>query len=190
MLGAMGELPAPKLMGVDFPISLFYDIFRKIRIREAIGVGIKNQKDFLGGVMFVIFGGLFAAFGGQYHIGTAAKMGPGYFPTALGVIVMLLGIVISAGGLSSRAAGEKVARFEWRVLLLVIGSVLLFSVLLQPLGLVVSLFALIAVSSYASHEFSWKPALINAGVLIVMCLAVFDWALNLHFQVWPAFVGK
>ena len=72
---------------------------------------------------------------------------------------------------------------------LTLGSVVLFGVLYKPLGLIVSMLVQIVISSYASDEFSWKAALINAGVLIVMCLVVFAWALRVPFQIWPSFIG-
>jgi hypothetical protein len=150
---------------------------------------IKNQKDFWAGVMFVAFGAFFAGFGTQYTFGSAARMGPGYFPTVLGLIVIGLGIIVAIGGLSAGAAEEKVARFDWQTLLLVIGPIVLFGLLLNPLGLVVSLFVLVAVSSYASHEFKWREALINAVVLIALCLIIFVWALKLQFPLWPSFIA-
>jgi hypothetical protein len=151
---------------------------------------IKNQKDFWAGVMFMAFGAFFASFGTQHTIGTAAKMGPSFFPTSLGVIVILLGIVILAGGLSVKATAEKVDKFNVSALLLILGSTALFGLLLKPVGLIVSLLILVVMSSYASHEFSWKATLINAVALIVMCLVIFVWALELQFQLWPSFIGR
>jgi hypothetical protein len=150
---------------------------------------IKSQKDFWAGAMFTAFGLFFVGFGTQYSIGTAIRIGPGYFPTALGVIVILLGIVILVGGLSAKATAEKVDKFNWPTLLLILGPIVLFGLLLKPLGLIVSLLILIAISSYASHEFSWKATLINAAVLILICLMVFVWGLKLEFPLWPFFVG-
>jgi hypothetical protein len=151
---------------------------------------IKNQKDFWAGVLFLALGAFFAGFGLQYRIGTAAQMGPGYFPTALGVIVILLGMVTLVSGLSSKAAAEKGDKSHWPTLLLILGSIVLFGLLFRPLGLIVSLFLLVATSSYASHEFSWGATLLNAAVLIAICLVVFVWGLNLQFQLWPSFIGN
>lgn len=150
---------------------------------------IRNQKDFWAGVMFMAFGLFFAGFGTQYSIGTAIRIGPGYFPTALGVIVILLGTVILVGGLSAKATAEKVDKLNWPTLLLILGPIVLFGLLLKPLGLIVSLLILIAISSYASHEFSWKATLINAAVLILICVVVFVWGLKLEFPLWPSFIG-
>lgn len=150
---------------------------------------IKNQKDFWAGVMFVVFGAFFAGFGSQYSLGSAANMGPGYFPTMLGIALVALGIFISVSGLSPKAAAEKIDRFAWGTLLLILGPVALFGLLLPSLGLVACLLMLVAIASYASHEFSWKATLGNAAVLIALCLFVFVYALKLQFQLWPAFFG-
>lgn len=151
---------------------------------------IKNQKDFWAGLMFVIFGAFFAILGSQYRIGTAAKMGAGYFPTVLGVIVILLGIVISVGSLTTKEIDQKAIKFGWLSLFLILGSVVLFGLLLRPSGLILSLYILIAISGYASKKFSWKSMLLNATVLILICLAVFVWALKLELSLWPSFIAK
>jgi hypothetical protein len=140
--------------------------------------------------MFMAFGAFFAGFGGQLEIGVASKMGPGYFPTALGIIVTFLGLIISAASLSSKAGKSKVEKIGLRTLLLIFGSIVLFGLLLKPLGLIVTLLVLITVSSYASHEFSLKATLINAAVLIALCLVMFVWGINLQFQIWPFFIGS
>ncbi len=149
---------------------------------------IKNQKDFWAGVMFILFGGFFAGFGTQYTFGTAARMGPGYFPTVLGILLIALGILVAVTGLSKKNTEEKVDRFAWDVLGLIIGSVVLFGVLLNPLGLIGSLLVLILVSSYASHEHTWKASIGNSVVLISLCMFVFVYALKLQFQLWPIFL--
>jgi hypothetical protein len=150
---------------------------------------VRNQKDFWAGVMFVAFGLFFAGFGARYPFGTAAHMGPGYFPTVLGCILMVLGIIVAVGGLSPGAPEQKVDNFAWSTLLFVLGPIVLFGLLLNTLGLILCLLMLIGVSSYASHEFTWKATLGNAVVLIVLCLVVFVYALKLQFPLWPAGIG-
>ncbi|SNS56118.1 Tripartite tricarboxylate transporter TctB family protein [Noviherbaspirillum humi] len=150
---------------------------------------IKNQKDFWAGIMFLAFGAFFSGFGVTYNIGTAARMGPGYFPTMLGVLLMILGIVVSIGGTSKNAPEEKVAKFDWPILFLILGAVVLFGILLPILGLVVSLVLLVIISSYASHEFKWVAAILNAVVLTIMSYVVFAWALKLQFPLWPSFIA-
>jgi hypothetical protein len=152
-------------------------------------MNIRNQKDFWAGIMFVAFGAAFAGYGTRYAFGSAERMGPGYFPTVLGLLLVAIGIVVAVGGLAMKGDAEKVDKFDWRTLLLIIGPIVLFGVFLQTLGLVACLFMLVAVSSYASHEFSWKATLGNAAVLIGLSLLVFVYLLKLQFPLWPAVLG-
>jgi len=151
---------------------------------------IKNPQDFWAGIMFVFFGAFFAILGVQYKIGTAAKMGPGYFPTVLGVIVILLGIAISMGSMTFSESDHKAIKFGWPPLFYILGSVVLFGLLLRPLGLILSLFLLIAICSYASRKFSWRSMLLNSAVLILMCVGIFVWALQLQIPLSPAFLAN
>jgi hypothetical protein len=153
-------------------------------------VRIRNQEDFFAGLLFIAFGGFFLAVGSQYPRGTADNMGPGYVPVALGFIVVVLGAVISAGSCARRATETRVGQVHWLLMLLVAGPVILFGLLLQYLGLIVSLLLIIGISSYASHEFSWKATVANATVLIALCVAVFVWGLRLPLPLWPSFVGR
>jgi hypothetical protein len=164
-----------------------------------IGAGVEkygdkfnaNQKSkrLLVGLMFATFGIFFAGFGTQYTFGTGARMGPGYFPTVLGILLIILGVFIALMALSSKAEEHKVARFSWPTILLILGSVVLFGLMLTRLGLIISLMTVVLVSSYASHEFGWKAAIINTVVLMALCLSVFVYALSLQFPLWPTFLG-
>jgi hypothetical protein len=146
---------------------------------------IRNQKDFWAGLLFAAFGLFFSGFGSQYTFGTGARMGPGYFPTVLGVLLIVLGVAIALAALSPKAEEHHVATFDWRTIALVLGSVVLFGALLNSGGLIIALAAVVMVSSYASHEFGWKAALINTVALITLCLVVFVYALSLQFPLWP-----
>jgi hypothetical protein len=151
---------------------------------------IRNRKDFWAGLLFAAFGLFFSGFGTRYTFGSAARMGPGYFPTVLGVILVILGAVIALSALSAKAEEHHVAKFDWRTIALVLGSVVLFGVLLNRAGLIIALIAVVMVSSYASHEFGWKAALINTVALITLCLAVFVYALSLQFPLWPTIFAR
>jgi hypothetical protein len=150
---------------------------------------LRNQEDFYAGLMFVAFGAFFAAVGTQYPRGTADNMGAGYVPVALGIIVVALGTIVSASSFARGAAERRVERIDWWLLLMIPGPVILFGVLLQPLGLVLSLCIVIGIASYASHEFSWKATLVNMVALVALCMGVFVWGLRLPFPIWPKFFG-
>lgn len=150
---------------------------------------IQSQQNFWSGVMFIAIGLVFAWFAREYQMGTAARMGPGYFPFWLGVIMAALGAILSIGAMAPKAEKNTVSKFDWRSLALVLGSVTLFGLLLKPLGLYVCLFILVVGSSIASYEFSWKVALANAIFLIVFSYVAFIRGLGLIFPLYPWFMG-
>ena len=150
---------------------------------------LRNKQDFWSGVMFIALGLGFAWQATSYQMGTAARMGPGYFPFWLGLVLALLGIVVLLGSLSKKAEETTVDRFDWRIVFLVIGSVVLYAVILRPLGVYISVFVLVVVSSLASHEFNWKVAVANGIFLVVFSYLAFIKGLGLIFPLWPSFLG-
>jgi hypothetical protein len=149
---------------------------------------IRSQQDFWSGVMFIAVGTLFSGVGATYSMGTAAKMGPGYFPFWLGTLLSILGAIVALKALSPNKKVDKIAAFDWRSILLVLGGVCVFGLLLRPAGLVVAITGLVFISSLASHEFGWKGTMVNLLILLALCLSVFVYGLKLQFPVWPAFI--
>lgn len=159
---------------------------------------IKSQKDFLSGLMFTVVGGGFALGARNYDIGEAARMGPGYFPFMLGIIMAILGVIITIQALGdTEKPGEKVGKLAWKPMALIIGANLLFGALLggiapiglPPMGLMLSVVALVVVASMAGGEFRLVESLILAIVLAVGSYAIFIKMLSLPFQVWPSFIA-
>ncbi|MEM5276757.1 tripartite tricarboxylate transporter TctB family protein [Cupriavidus taiwanensis] len=151
---------------------------------------IRSQKDFASGLMFILVGFGFSWVARGYSMGTAAKMGPGYFPFWLGIVLALLGALVLWGSLSSKSEEDSLARWDIKTLLWILGSVVLFGLLLKPLGMVLSVLVLVLVSSMASHEFSWKGAILNSIILVLISLGAFVYGINLQMPVWPAFLAS
>lgn len=151
---------------------------------------LKNAKDFWSGVMFIAFGVLFAMVARNYDMGTAARMGPAYFPTVLGGLLALLGAFIAFRGLITAAEDGHgaVDKFHFKPLVLVLGAVVAFAMLLRPAGLVVSLVVLVIISSLGSGEFKWREIVPLAAGLVLLVLAVFIYGLGLTIPVLPAFM--
>ena len=149
---------------------------------------IKNQKDFWSAVMFVLFGVLFVIWSQEYQFGNSQRMGPGYFPTVLGVLQILLGIMIGVPSIGARAESTVVEPIGWRGLVIILGAVALYGVLLPLLGFVVSLAVLIIISAMASKEFGLKETLLSTLVLGIGSYLAFVKGLNLQFAVWPPFL--
>ena len=100
------------------------------------------------------------------------------------------GVLVLWGSLSSKAEEDQLARWDIKTLLWILGSVVLFGLLLKPLGMVLSVLVLVLVSSMASHEFSWKGAILNSIILVVISLGAFVYGINLQMPVWPAFLAS
>lgn len=150
---------------------------------------VRNKQNFWSGVMFIVIGLAFAWKSTEYSMGTAARMGPGYFPFWLGIIMAILGALILLSSLSSKAAKTEVARFDFKIMAIITASVVVFALLLQPAGLILSMLILVIISATASHEFTWKVTIANAIFLAVLCYLAFVVGLKLVFPIWPAFLG-
>jgi Tripartite tricarboxylate transporter TctB family len=160
-------------------------------------MGIKSQKDFFSGLMFVVVGGAFAWGATTYNVGQGARMGPGYFPLMLGVLLALIGAGVIASALGViKGDGDKIGRWAWRPLFFVIAANVTFGVLLAGLpslnvpamGLIVAIYALVFIASMAEPGWKFTSTLILATVLAVGSYLAFVLALKLQFPVWPAFI--
>lgn len=159
---------------------------------------IKSQKDFFSGLMFTVVGGAFAYGATGYNIGTGGRMGPGYFPLMLGVILAVLGLIIMFKALVvATPNGDKIGKWAWKPLVLIISANLIFGVMLgglpsiglPPMGLVAGIFALTFVASLAGDRFKLKEVLILSVILSIGSYAAFILLLKLQFPVWPTFIA-
>ncbi len=151
----------------------------------------KNTKDLGSGLLFVGFGlaGLLLSPG--YRMGTAAGMGPGYFPFLVSLGLAGLGAALCVRSLCRPSlpivCGHPV---QYRSLLLVLGTVFLFGLSLKPLGLLLSSFLLILISSAAHREWRLLESLLAALVLSVLVTALFVYGLGMPLGVWPQLPGE
>lgn len=149
---------------------------------------LKNPKDFWAGVMFAAIGFAFAIIVKvfEYPMGTGSRMGPGYFPFVLGILMGLLGLAIVVESFATE--GPPVDKFAWRPLAWILGGVVLFGLTVKIIGMVAAIILLVVVSSYGGHEFKLKGVLIAAVTLAAFSVLVFVYGLKLSFPVWPPFI--
>jgi len=148
---------------------------------------VKSPKDFWAGLMFIAVGLFFLIGARNYELGSAARMGPAYFPTMVGGLLAVIGVVVFFQSLVVK--GAKVAAFPIRLILFMTVALLLFGYLLKPLGLVAALTLLVVVSAFAGHEFKLKEVLVLAFALIVLSVLVFVKGLGQPFPLWPGFLS-
>jgi hypothetical protein len=139
---------------------------------------VRSPKDFWAGLLYAGFGGAAIVIARDYGMGSSSRMGPAYFPTVLGSLLLLIGIASLIR--SFFAKGEPIGDIAWKGMFLVTLATVLFGVLLRPAGLVAALSVLILVSAAASvkFRFDWRALTMMAG-LIVFCALVFVQGLGL-----------
>jgi len=172
-------------------------------------VKIKGERDFWSGLMFVAVGVVFAIGATNYSMGPpcpandpcaadlwarlsqlSAHPGAGYFPLGLSILLALLGAIVLFKSLTIESeGGDPVGAFAWRPLLVIVVAIAVFGVMLEKIGLALTVPVLIFISSLAGDEFHWKGVLANAIVLTIGSWFIFVWGLKLTIPMWPWFVG-
>ena len=160
-------------------------------------MNIKSQKDLFSGLRFMGIGGFFSWGATAYSLGTGARMGPGYFPMLLGVMMVILGVVITFNSLViERSGGDKIGKWAYKPLVFIIAANLAFgvclgglpSIKLPAMGMIFGIYVLSFVASMAEPGWKVKPTFILATGLAVISYVAFVKILNLQFPVWPAFI--
>lgn len=161
-------------------------------------MNIKSQKDFFSGLMFMGVGVAFAWGATTYNVGEGARMGPGYFPLMLGILMAILGAAITFKALVvETVGGDKIGKWAWKPLVYIILANLVFGILLAGLpsiklpamGMIVAIYALTFISSMAETGWKVKNTFILATVLAIGSYLAFVVLLKLQFPVWPFFIG-
>ena len=159
---------------------------------------IKSQKDFFAGLMFLVVGVAFAWGATTYTVGTGARMGPGYFPLLLGILLAIIGaVVMFKSTVVETEGGDLIGKWAWKQIFFVIGANLLFGVLLAGLpsfgipamGLIIAIYGLTFMASLAGSTFNFKEVFLLATVLAAGSYVAVVRALALQFPVWPSFIA-
>ena len=158
---------------------------------------IKSQKDFFAGLMFMVVGVAFALGATTYSVGSGARMGPGYFPLMLGILLALIGSVITFKAMVVETeGGDKIGAWAWKPLFFILAANFVFGILLGGLpsiglpamGMILGIYALVIISSLAGNEFSLKGVLGLSTILAIGSYLAFVVLLKLQFPVWPSFI--
>ena len=143
----------------------------------------RDRKDFAAGLMFIGIGAFFAIGAQYYPMGSAVRMGPAYFPTVVGWILIALGLMVFIR--SFFLQGEPLTKMNLRPLIFILGAVVAFGLLLKVAGLAVSSIVVMIVSAVGGWDFRWKEQLINAVFLAALNIGTFYYGLGLPFKLWP-----
>jgi len=144
---------------------------------------LRNNKDFLAGLLFIVIGGLAVVIARDYPMGSTMRMGPGYFPMVLGGLLCLFGVYVLGRGLRS---GEKVkGEWGWKPLALIALSIVLFGFLMDRLGIVPALVVMFFVGAAAGREFRFKEVLLLTVLMSAFAAGVFVYGLKLPYPLFP-----
>jgi hypothetical protein len=152
-----------------------------------MSVSIKSPKDFWCGLLLVAIAAIFAIGLIGLPIGTAFRMGPGYFPMLLTILLALLGLAVLTNGV--RIEGPPVTAIPLRALLLTALPIVFFGLTLRGLGLVPSLTITVFATTFASRNWRVGSAVSTTLILVVACVAIFAFALGLPLSLFGPWVG-
>ena len=145
---------------------------------------IRNNRDVWAGAMLIATGALSVIIARNYAFGTSLRMGPGYFPSVLGGLLVLFGLYLVASGLRSNEKME--GNWSLRALIVLPLSLVMFGLLMEYAGFVPALMVLIVGSAAAGSEFKLLEIIALTVVLTALSTAVFVWGLGLPY---PLFAG-
>jgi hypothetical protein len=151
---------------------------------ETMQIEIRNNRDFWAGVMLIVTGATAVIMARDYAFGTALRMGPGYFPSVLGGILVLFGLYLIAQGLRSNE--QIVGNWSLRALIVLPLSLVVFGIMMEYAGFVPALMVLIVGSAAAGPEFKFVEALLLAAGLTAFAVVLFIYGLGLPY---PLFAG-
>lgn len=144
------------------------------------------SKDFLSGLLFAAFGIWGLALGWDFRVGTASRMGPGYFPQLLSWGVIVIGVILMVRSLLN-SRPNPVEGLGWRGFALIITAIVLFGLLAERIGMVLSLPILIGIGGAACLDSRRKEVAISAVLLTAFAVAVFKYGLELPMPLWPRY---
>lgn len=144
---------------------------------------MRNPRDFYAGVIFLSFGSCAVLVGRDYPMGSALRMGAGYFPFVLAVLLLILGAVICVKSLL--IPGEKLETIGLRPLLLVLAAIAAFAASVDTLGLVAATILLTVIGAAASPESRWREVAVLTVALLALTLGAFVYGLGLPFKLLP-----
>ncbi len=145
----------------------------------------RNNRDFWAGLMFFWIGAAAILVAREYPFGSTLRMGPGYFPTLLGGVLILFGIYIMAKGMRKK---EKIqGNWSVRALIVLPVIIILFGVLMERAGFIAALAVLVFGSAAAGSEFKWGEVLLLTVFLTLLSLALFIFGLGLPYPLSKGF---
>lgn len=139
------------------------------------------NKDVLSGSLFILVGAMGLYLGADYAIGTAFRMGPGYFPRVLCGLLVVIGLIIAIKGLI--VGGERPEALHLRPLILVTAAVLAFAGCIVNFGLLPAALAVVFIGALGGPEFRFLEGLLLAVFLTAAAIGIFKYGLSMTMPI-------
>jgi hypothetical protein len=143
---------------------------------------VKSPQDLGAGLVFMLIGLAGLYFGSELAFGSAARMGPGYFPTVLSILILAIGIVVGLRGLS--VEGPPVERVQLRPISFVVAAILIFGVLIETVGLALTAVLLTLFAAFARPGVKLAETLLLGAGLAIFAVTVFVYLLGQPLPAW------
>lgn len=142
----------------------------------------KDLQDVAGGLAVAALGAFAAIFAQRYEFGDLNRMGPGFFPVVLGILLTVLGILIAVPAFFRSGAPIQV---HWKPFVLVMASLVVFAMTLKVLGLIVATMLAVVIASLADNDTRWKGRILTALGVALITYLVFGLGLSMVLPMWP-----
>ena len=154
------------------------------------------RRDFLSGIVFVGLGAVGAIVANGYSIGTASRMGPGYFPLVISGLLVCVGTILILSSIRSslRSRLPRIRALETKsglaAFLVVVSCIVAFAILIERAGLAITSFVCVAIAYFGARGLMQRQGSVWEGALVALALSafsvvVFVYALGLPMRIWP-----
>ncbi len=134
---------------------------------------MEKPRDIAGGMVVMTIGAGFLLFGRDLEMGTSFRMGPGYFPTILSIVMIGLGAVITLQALRGPPRENSFGQVPWRGLALIIGAPLVFGATLIGLGLAPAVLVVVLATAWASRYAGVRSSVALSVGIAAFCTLLF-----------------
>ena len=152
------------------------------RARSFTAIQVKSPQDLGAGLLFVAIGLIGLYVGQDLEFGTSHNMGPGYFPTVLSALILLIGVIVASRGVTIE--GPPIEEIRLRPVIVLVAAMLLFGVIVQTAGLAITAALLTVLAAYAQPGVRLRETAIFAVVLSVFIVVIFVYALGQPLPIW------
>jgi hypothetical protein len=162
-------------------VTLQYQARRTVLSEQDLNMKKVDIRDIIGGLAVIGCGVFATLYGQRYQIGDLTRMGPGYFPVALGFILIILGVLILLPAFFRQGQSIEI---KWAGLVWILSSIVAFSLSMERLGLLIATVISVLLSTMAS-SLSIATRIVLSLAIATITYTVFIAALGMNISVWP-----